>query len=99
MSDDTIVQEAIRRGKPIGHARARTLLAERDAALARITELESQLGQTHELLAILRDACRPAATLLFNLDMRGGLGQDTHRVIRETLTPLDAALAATKASE
>lgn len=55
--------------------------------------LESQLGQTHELLTILQDASRPAATILFNLAQLPALDDRIKETIQQTLAPLDAALA------
>jgi hypothetical protein len=73
---------------------AARVLVQKDGQIA---ELESQLGTTHELLTILQDAARPAAAALFNIAQLPGLDERIRETIQQTLAPLDAALAATKA--
>ena len=76
---------------------ANTLAAQAYVQLeAQIGILESQLGSTHELLGVLQDASRPAATILFNLTQQPAIDDRTREMIQQTLAPLDAALAATK---
>lgn len=68
-------------------------------AKERIDQLESQLGSTHELLSILRDASLPAAAALFNVAQIPGIDERIKETIGQTLAPLDAALAATKGDD
>lgn len=75
----------------LGQAHADLTAAE--VKLARAIEQNGYLGR---LVEQLRTAATPAATLLFDLDQRGGLGLDVHRVIAETRAPLDTVLAVAK---
>ncbi|HEX9442030.1 MAG TPA: hypothetical protein VF909_20240 [Roseiflexaceae bacterium] len=66
---------------------------------ARAAELESQLGQTRELLAWLSDAAWPAATILAHLAQIEALDERVRETVQQALAPLDAALAALKAGD
>jgi chromosome segregation ATPase len=89
MSDDTVLQDAIARGKPISAKRAAQLIAELDAAHAeaaqwketnaaaaqtltqkdgQIAQLESQLGQAHEGLAVVMAERATLSTYIARLE-------------------------------
>lgn len=54
------------------------------------------LAPDHGYCEEVLSAAQAAATLLHNLDRRGGLGLDVHADIAQVLAPLDAALAASR---
>ena len=92
------------------HELLRTLEAARKAdnahAFDELTRMQVRLDQAIErngylgrLLEILRDAAWPASTALFNIGQMPTLDEHIRETIGQTLAPLDAALAATKASK